>query len=396
MEGPEAGGTVSPEEDFSFVSPIVKFVLFFFNMLFWVISMVMVAVGVYAWLLKHAEATMACLVVDPAILLIVVGVLTFLIAFCGCIGSLRENIVLLQVVSPWARGDLPWATPQDWGHFAVVLPGHHTPLARSSPSAWPSSSSCSWSLACWALSSLIRHAGRSVRSSMVPSCTTGMTWTCRTSLTSGRRSSAAVGVSPTRTGPRTCTSTAPWTTPAGSAAPSPSPAACRMTTRLSSTPCVDMAYRPWATWRPALSSTPMAASTAWSTGSTGTSSCWGALRWGWQPHSWWASCWLRSSSTRSETRSSCSSTTSSTGQTPCTDPGASQRLSPPGLPNPGSIGRAEGTLLEKRKVGAVDAGSVHCGHTWLGRSKLPCAVWGTKLLSVCLSWGTPSWCADCA
>ncbi|KAM9581802.1 tetraspanin-33 isoform 2-T2 [Guaruba guarouba] len=54
MESPEAGGTVPPEEDFSFVSPIVKFVLFFFNLLFWVISMVMVAVGVYAWLLKHA------------------------------------------------------------------------------------------------------------------------------------------------------------------------------------------------------------------------------------------------------------------------------------------------------------------------------------------------------
>ncbi|XP_061202865.1 tetraspanin-33 isoform X1 [Neopsephotus bourkii] len=99
MESTEEGCTVSPEEDFSFVSPIVKFVLFFFNMLFWVISMVMVAVGVYAWLLKHAEATMACLVVDPAILLIVVGVLTFLIAFCGCIGSLRENIILLQAFS---------------------------------------------------------------------------------------------------------------------------------------------------------------------------------------------------------------------------------------------------------------------------------------------------------
>uniref|UniRef100_A0A8D2M4T6 Tetraspanin-33 n=1 Tax=Zonotrichia albicollis TaxID=44394 RepID=A0A8D2M4T6_ZONAL len=42
---------------------------------------------------------MACLAVDPAILLIVVGVLTFLITFCGCVGSLRENICLLQVFS---------------------------------------------------------------------------------------------------------------------------------------------------------------------------------------------------------------------------------------------------------------------------------------------------------
>uniref|UniRef100_A0A4X2K2E2 Tetraspanin n=1 Tax=Vombatus ursinus TaxID=29139 RepID=A0A4X2K2E2_VOMUR len=87
-------------EEFSFVSPVVKYLLFFFNMLFWVISMVLVAIGVYARLMKHAEAAMAYRAVDPAILLIVVGILMFLITFCGCIGSLRENICLLQT----ARG----------------------------------------------------------------------------------------------------------------------------------------------------------------------------------------------------------------------------------------------------------------------------------------------------
>nr|DBA31448.1 TPA: hypothetical protein GDO54_007296 [Pyxicephalus adspersus] len=86
-------------EDFSFVSPVVKYLLFFFNMLFWVISLVMVGIGVYARLLKHAEAAMACLAIDPALLLIAVGILMFLITFCGCIGSLRENICLLQSVS---------------------------------------------------------------------------------------------------------------------------------------------------------------------------------------------------------------------------------------------------------------------------------------------------------
>ncbi|OCT87177.1 tetraspanin-33-like isoform X1 [Xenopus laevis] len=87
------------DEDFTFVSPMVKYLLFFFNTLFWVISMVMVGIGVYARLLKHAEAAMACLAVDPALLLIGVGILMFLITFCGCIGSLRENICLLQTFS---------------------------------------------------------------------------------------------------------------------------------------------------------------------------------------------------------------------------------------------------------------------------------------------------------
>uniref|UniRef100_A0ACB8FLV5 Tetraspanin-33 n=1 Tax=Sphaerodactylus townsendi TaxID=933632 RepID=A0ACB8FLV5_9SAUR len=45
------------------------------------------------------QAALACLAVDPAILLIVVGVLMFFITFCGCIGSLRENICLLQAFS---------------------------------------------------------------------------------------------------------------------------------------------------------------------------------------------------------------------------------------------------------------------------------------------------------
>lgn len=45
------------------------------------------------------ETAMACLTVDPSILLMIVGVLMFLITFCGCVGSLRENICLLQTVS---------------------------------------------------------------------------------------------------------------------------------------------------------------------------------------------------------------------------------------------------------------------------------------------------------
>ncbi|XP_071358643.1 tetraspanin-33 [Trachinotus anak] len=89
-------GTPGSDEDFSFVSPVVKYLLFIFNFLFWIISLVMVSIGVYARTMKHAEAALACLSVDPAVMLMVVGVLMFIITFCGCVGSLRENICLLQ------------------------------------------------------------------------------------------------------------------------------------------------------------------------------------------------------------------------------------------------------------------------------------------------------------
>ncbi|MGH0149430.1 UNVERIFIED_CONTAM: hypothetical protein FKN15_033418 [Acipenser sinensis] len=91
-------------EDFSFVSPVVKYMLFIFNMLFWVISMVMISIGVYARVMKHAEAAMACLAVDPAVMLMIIGVLMFLITFCGCIGSVRENICLLQTLAAGVLG----------------------------------------------------------------------------------------------------------------------------------------------------------------------------------------------------------------------------------------------------------------------------------------------------
>lgn len=89
-------GAAGYNEDFTFVSPVVKYLLFIFNLIFWIISLVMVSIGVYARMMKHAEAALAYLSVDPAVMLMVVGVLMFIITFCGCVGSLRENICLLQ------------------------------------------------------------------------------------------------------------------------------------------------------------------------------------------------------------------------------------------------------------------------------------------------------------
>ncbi|XP_010211324.1 PREDICTED: tetraspanin-33 [Tinamus guttatus] len=85
-------------DEFSFVSPLVKYVLFFCNMLFWVSAR-----GAHGGhgdpLVRPEEAAPARIGCDPAVLLVAVGVLIFLVTFCGCVGSLRENICLLQTFS---------------------------------------------------------------------------------------------------------------------------------------------------------------------------------------------------------------------------------------------------------------------------------------------------------
>ncbi|XP_040401232.1 tetraspanin-33 [Cygnus olor] len=81
------------------VSPALRSALFVLNLLGWVVSLGLVAVGLYARLLKQAEAAVACLALDPALLLLLLGVLVFLVTFCGCVGALRENICLLQAFS---------------------------------------------------------------------------------------------------------------------------------------------------------------------------------------------------------------------------------------------------------------------------------------------------------
>uniref|UniRef100_A0A3Q3KPE0 Tetraspanin n=1 Tax=Monopterus albus TaxID=43700 RepID=A0A3Q3KPE0_MONAL len=85
-------------ETFSFVNPLIRYFLFIFSFLFWVFSMLIVAIGVYAKFQK-AVTVRDTFLIDPAVILIVVGVVMFFITFCGCIGALRENIRLLKTFS---------------------------------------------------------------------------------------------------------------------------------------------------------------------------------------------------------------------------------------------------------------------------------------------------------
>lgn len=85
------------------VSLCIKYLLFFFNVFFWLIGGVICFAGLWARVAYTQESTSLSLFsgwdLDPAIIFIFVGVIMFMLGFCGCIGALRENICLLKFFS---------------------------------------------------------------------------------------------------------------------------------------------------------------------------------------------------------------------------------------------------------------------------------------------------------
>uniref|UniRef100_A0A3B4A651 Tetraspanin n=1 Tax=Periophthalmus magnuspinnatus TaxID=409849 RepID=A0A3B4A651_9GOBI len=73
----------------------VKYTLFVCCYVFWVVSSLLIAVGIYAKVAKEKDVV-DTLTLDPALLLIVVGTVTFLITFLGCWGALRNATCLLK------------------------------------------------------------------------------------------------------------------------------------------------------------------------------------------------------------------------------------------------------------------------------------------------------------
>ena len=63
------------------------------------VGVILIGVGAWALAEKSGYSDVSSLTFNPAVLLIVAGALTFVVAFCGCVGALRENKLLLKVVS---------------------------------------------------------------------------------------------------------------------------------------------------------------------------------------------------------------------------------------------------------------------------------------------------------
>ncbi|CAH3191916.1 unnamed protein product [Porites evermanni] len=86
----------SLREKFSFHC-FVKYFLFATNAILWIISIIFIGVGSWAHDEKKKYSDLDSLAFDPSILIIIVGCFMFVITFCGCIGALRENKLLLRI-----------------------------------------------------------------------------------------------------------------------------------------------------------------------------------------------------------------------------------------------------------------------------------------------------------
>eukprot|EP00094_Tigriopus_californicus_P009619 TCALIF_09274-PA protein Name:"Similar to Tspan5 Tetraspanin-5 (Rattus norvegicus)" AED:0.22 eAED:0.22 QI:0/0.71/0.62/0.87/0.57/0.75/8/337/269 len=84
--------------DQSEVSCCLKYVIFGFNVIFWLIGLSILGIGVWAWTEKNTLESISMLTnitLDPAFIFIWAGAITFVIGFTGCVGALRENTTLL-------------------------------------------------------------------------------------------------------------------------------------------------------------------------------------------------------------------------------------------------------------------------------------------------------------
>lgn len=91
--------------DFTYISGPIKYTMFIFNFLFWLLGALLVAIGVYAALDKWASGegfrleNVFDIIFNLAFLLIIIGGVVFIVSFAGCIGALRENMCFLKFYS---------------------------------------------------------------------------------------------------------------------------------------------------------------------------------------------------------------------------------------------------------------------------------------------------------
>ncbi|KAF4090591.1 hypothetical protein AMELA_G00053540 [Ameiurus melas] len=80
---------------FSYV--FLKFTLVAYATVFWMIGSFILAIGIYAEVERQHYKTLEGVFLAPAIILIVLGVVMFIVSFIGVLAALRDNLTLLKV-----------------------------------------------------------------------------------------------------------------------------------------------------------------------------------------------------------------------------------------------------------------------------------------------------------
>ncbi|XP_025706082.1 tetraspanin-15 isoform X1 [Callorhinus ursinus] len=74
----------------------LKFSLVIYSTVFWLIGALVLSVGIYAEVERQKYKTLESAFLAPAIILILLGVIMFIVSFIGVLASLRDNLCLLQ------------------------------------------------------------------------------------------------------------------------------------------------------------------------------------------------------------------------------------------------------------------------------------------------------------
>ncbi|TKS69993.1 Tetraspanin-15 [Collichthys lucidus] len=75
----------------------LKFILFAYSIIFWLIGGFILAIGIYAEVERQRYKTLDGVFLAPAIILILLGIVMFIVSFIGVLASLRDNLTLLKV-----------------------------------------------------------------------------------------------------------------------------------------------------------------------------------------------------------------------------------------------------------------------------------------------------------
>ncbi|XP_072534493.1 tetraspanin-15 [Salminus brasiliensis] len=76
---------------------VLKFILVVYATVFWLVGGFILAIGIYAEVERQRYKSLDSVFLAPAIILIILGLVMFIVSFIGVLASLRDNLTLLKV-----------------------------------------------------------------------------------------------------------------------------------------------------------------------------------------------------------------------------------------------------------------------------------------------------------